>query len=391
MISPSSERSSQWRIGVAGALAMAAAMGFGRFVYTPILPGMMEGAGLSSADAGLIAGANFIGYLLGAILAAFGWGAGRERRIALLGLLATVALLAAMAAATSLVGFLVIRFLAGLASAFAMIFTSSIVLPHGAQNEHVPHLHFGGVGFGIALSSTLAFAVNMAAGDGAHGWRMSWIGSAMIAAMMVLAVYQLLPRPISGARTVPELPLPWRLPLVLVTISYGLFGFGYVVTATFLVAIARSTAAGPVVEALAWFVTGVAAALSLIAWRLLVRRVGIEATYATCIALEAVGVVGSVLLPPVAGALVGGLLLGLTFMAVTAYGLQLGRKLAPESPRRALAAMTAAFGTGQIAGPPVAGWLAERSGSFTVASLLAAAALATSVLLMVPLLRTRAR
>lgn len=366
-------------------------MGFGRFVYTPILPGMMEGAALSAADAGLIAGVNFFGYLLGAILAAFGWGEGRERRVALLALAATAALLAAMAVATSLPAFLVIRFLAGLASAFAMIFTSSLVLPHAVVSEQVPLLHFGGVGFGIALSSALVFFVNIAAGDGAHGWRLSWIGSAVFAVLVVLIVFRLLPRPVSGARKLREPALRWRRPLVLVTFSYGLFGFGYVITATFLVAIARSTAAGPVVETLAWFVTGTAAALSLLAWRVLVRRVGVEATYAACIALEAVGVLGSVLLPPVAGALVGGLFLGLTFMAVTAYGLQLGRMLAPDSPRRALAAMTAAFGTGQIAGPLVAGWLAQGSGSFTLPTMIAAAALAASALLMLPLLRAKGR
>ena len=370
---------------------MAAAMGFGRFVYTPILPGMMEGAALSAADAGLIAGANFAGYLFGAILAAFGWGEGRERRVALLGLGATAVLLAAMAATASLPAFLVIRFLAGLASAFAMIFTSSLVLPHAVVNEQVPLLHFGGVGFGIALSSAIVFAINMLAGDGAHGWRLSWIGSAVFALLVLLIVCRLLPRPLSGAPKVREHALRWRRSLVLVTFSYGLFGFGYVITATFLVAIARSTAAGPFVETLAWFLTGTAAALSLFVWRGLVRRFGLEATYTVCIALEAIGVLGSVLLPPVAGALVGGLFLGLTFMAVTAYGLQLGRMLAPDSPRRALAAMTAAFGTGQIAGPLVAGWLAQGSGSFTLPTMLAAAALFLSTLLMLPLLRARSR
>ncbi|MGO7207583.1 YbfB/YjiJ family MFS transporter, partial [Rhizobium ruizarguesonis] len=67
----------------AGAVAMAAAMGFGRFSYTPILPGMISGVPLSAADAGFIASANFVGYLVGAVLAAYGWAAGRERLVAM--------------------------------------------------------------------------------------------------------------------------------------------------------------------------------------------------------------------------------------------------------------------------------------------------------------------
>ncbi|MGO7690280.1 YbfB/YjiJ family MFS transporter, partial [Rhizobium ruizarguesonis] len=93
--------------------AMAAAMGFGRFSYTPILPGMISGVPLSAADAGFIASANFFGYLVGAVLAAYGWAAGRERLVALLSLLATAILLAAMAATDSVAVFAIIRFLAG--------------------------------------------------------------------------------------------------------------------------------------------------------------------------------------------------------------------------------------------------------------------------------------
>ena len=134
---------------------MAVAMGFGRFSYTPILPGMMAGLGLSPADAGIIASANFIGYLAGAVAAGYGWAAGRERMISLSALVATAILLLAMGLTTSLVAFSVIRFLAGVASAFTMIFTSAIVLSRGlaAGNPHVQSTHFGGVGIGITVSS----------------------------------------------------------------------------------------------------------------------------------------------------------------------------------------------------------------------------------------------
>ncbi len=374
-------------IGFAGAIAMAAAMGFGRFFFTPVLPGMMSGVPLSAAEAGLIAGGNFAGYLLGALLASQSWAAGRERSLALGGLFATAMLLAAMAATTLLPLFVLIRFLAGVASAFAMIFTSSIVLPHAAGRSTVQSIHFGGVGAGIALSSIVAFLIQFSAGDAAHGWRMDWVGGALIVLVAALFVARNLPKPAAGRQAPPEPPTVWTRPLVLLTLSYGLFGFGYVVTATFLVAIVRMAAAGAAVEAGAWLVTGVAAALALFLWQPIARRIGLGWCYLLCLLLEAVGVFASVLLPPVSGALAGGLLLGLTFMTVTAYGLQIARSLSPDSPRRALALMTAAFGTGQIVGPLVAGWATQWSGSFTLASVLAALVLLVSALLIIPVLR----
>lgn len=384
-------------IGLAGAIAMAAAMGFGRFVYTPILPGMIAGIPLSATDAGTIAAGNFAGYLAGAILSAYGWAAGRERKVALAALLATAVLLAAMAATTSVLAFTAIRFLAGIASALAMIFTSSIVLPHAVGRDHVNALHFGGVGFGIALSSAMVYGVNALTATGTvtgagwldwmQGWQLNWLAGAAIVLVVCAVVAWLLPRRTFGTGASVEPPLVWRVPLVLLTLSYGLFGFGYVITATFLVAIARMGDAGATVEFLAWFLTGTAAAVSLFAWRPVVERHGLGRAYIAALALQAVGVLGSVLLPPTAGALFGGLLLGATFMVVTAYGLQIGRKLSPDSPRRALAVMTAAFGTGQIVGPLVAGWAAEASGSFALPTELAAATLVVCVLLALPVAR----
>ena len=357
---------------------MAVAMGFGRFSYTPILPGMMADLGLTPADAGLIASANFIGYLVGAVAAGYGWAAGRERMVSLSALVATTVLLLAMGLTSSLLLFSIIRFLAGVASAFTLVFTSAIVLSRGlaAGNPHVQSVHFGGVGIGIAVSSLMVFLLPAGGVSTFAGWQAAWFGGALIAFIGTVAVAFLLPSdPASGKNTEREKPLVWTRPLFVITLTYGLFGFGYVITATFLVAMARQGSSDHTVEFLAWLITGLSAAVSVHLWRRAVPRIGVTGVYLAGLLVEAIGLILVVTLPSPYAPLIGGLLLGLTFIMVTAYGLQIGRALAPESPRKALAFMTAAFGVGQIAGPLVAGWLAQGSGSFTVPTLLAAGVL----------------
>lgn len=370
---------------LSGAVAMAAAMGFGRFSFTPILPGMISDLGLSASASGLIAAGNFAGYLVGALLAALNWAGGRERRTALAALAANAFLLAAMAATDDVLVFTLIRFLAGVASAFAMIFTSSVVLGHAARvgGERIQSTHFGGVGLGIAASSALVFAI----GEIAPGaWRLDWLMGGLVSLVAFVLVFARLPKMASGPATQAREPrLIWTPQLLRLVLSYGLFGFGYVVTATFIVAMIRQAQMGASIEFLSWFLTGCAASLSLIAWRPLMQRLGLGGAYLAALALEALGVAASVLLHGAVAPLVGGAALGATFMVITAYGLRLTRTLAPESPRRAFALMTAAFGLGQIAGPLIAGTLAEWTGGFTLPSLLAAGALAVSALIALPL------
>jgi predicted MFS family arabinose efflux permease len=380
------ETAAPQRYAIAGLIAMAAAMGIGRFVYTPILPGMMEGLPMSASDAGLIASANYLGYLVGALLAAGGWAHGMDRRLMLAGLGVNALLLAWMGVADTLPVFLVVRFLAGVASAFVMVFMGSIVFSRLvlAGRSDLQAAHFGGVGGGIALSALLTGGLYWADA----GWRAGWLGAAVISLVAFSVVYLLATggpaNPAGPGAAAREPGLPRNAALTRIILAYGIFGAGYIVTATFLVAIVRQGGQGPLFESAVWLVTGLAGAPSVWLWGKAVRRIGLTATFAVGCVVEAVGVLASVAIPGALGPLLGGFLLGGTFIAITAYGLQAGRQLAPAAPRRVFALMTASFGAGQIVGPILAGYGADWTGSFAAPSagaalaLLAAAVIALS-------------
>ncbi|RUV99658.1 MULTISPECIES: YbfB/YjiJ family MFS transporter [unclassified Mesorhizobium] len=365
------------RVALAGMTALAVAMGIGRFVYTPILPGMMEELHLTPADAGWIASANYLGYLIGALAAAGGWAHGRERLLMFASLAASAVFAALMGLNETMAAFLAIRFLAGLASAFVMVFMSSIVFSHLAKagRGDLQALHFGGVGLGIAASSALlAILVTAHA-----GWPAGWLWSGAISAvgLLLVAILAGSATPANGVDG-PEPALPKDRSLTKIILAYGLFGLGYVVTATFLVAIVRQDGGGRVFEASVWMIAGLAGFPSTWFWQKLAGRIGLYTAYAVSCLVEVVGVTASVVVKGFSGPLLAAILLGGTFIAITAFGLQAARQLAPQAPRRIFAVMTAAFGLGQIIGPIAAGLLAQASGNYVLASIMAAAALLVS-------------
>lgn len=362
---------------------MAAAMGIGRFIFTPILPGMMVDVGFDAGDAGFIASANYIGYLLGAIVAGFGWSSGIERTSVMIGLLLSAVFCAAMAMTDSVWLFAAIRFAAGFISAVTMILCTAIVLSHlaAAEKAGLGALHFGGVGSGIALSAVMVAAIQYMG----FGWHEEWLGAALLTVIMLVVVFILVREgPVANGADRREAPLPNSFAFKAIALAYGIFGFGYVITATFLITVVRASGGGGVMEAAVWVVTGLAAAPSIWLWAPVGKKLGLFKAFAVTAFLEAIGVAASVMLAPPVGPLLGGFLLGATFMALTAFGLQIARVLAPASPKKALARMTIYFSIGQIVGPVVAGYLAQKTGSFTFASQVAALALvATGVISLV--------
>ena len=344
-------------IAIGGLLAMAAGIGVGRFVYTPILPPMVEALHLSKSEAGLIASANFVGYLAGAIVATLPLPG--SRRTWLLGALAlNAAGLAAMGLTNSLTLFLVLRLAAGFASAFALIFSSALVLDRlatQAGRTGLSAVHFAGVGTGIVASAALVVTL--------VDWRTMWFASAALATVASLAVAALIP---AEQRAQQRTKVLGNASWPLIT-AYGLFGFGYVITATFIVAQVRGSREIAALEPYIWVLVGVGAAPSVALWGAIARRWGILNGFAVAAVVEAVGIAASVLWESPATVIGTAVLLGATFMGLTALGLM--------AAAGRIAMMTAAFGVGQIIGPIVAGYLFDLTGSLRAPTLAASAAL----------------
>ncbi|MCZ7564474.1 MAG: YbfB/YjiJ family MFS transporter [Burkholderiales bacterium] len=141
-------------VALAGALMMAAAMGIGRFAYTPLLPPLQETLGWSVSQAGDVAAANFLGYMIGALVAAT-LAHRPERRLWLAaGMLASAASTAAGAVVVSFAAWLSIRFASGVASAFCLVLGTAAVVEHITMQgrAQLGALHFAGVGLGIVGS-----------------------------------------------------------------------------------------------------------------------------------------------------------------------------------------------------------------------------------------------
>lgn len=359
---------------------MAAAVGIGRFIYTPILPPMTEALGLSKGTAGLIAAANFIGYLVGALSAAMPWLKTNPRRWLLSFLALSAATTAVMAWSDSMTAFLVLRFIGGAASAFVLVLASSLVLDrlNAAGVGHLSSVHFAGVGTGIALSALLTWALSASG----YGWRSMWLvgGIASLAGLALVSV--LVPdRETAPVAQAASIAAKSTTSLRLLTLAYGLFGFGYVITATFIVAIVRGSPSASPYEPVFWLVLGLAGIPSVALWLAIGRGIGVMKAFSVACLVEAFGVAASVSSSSVAALMLGSALLGGTFMGITALGLIAARGFAPTEARRWVAIATAAFGLGQIVGPVVAGYGFDFTGSFFLPSMLAVAALCISAVL----------
>jgi predicted MFS family arabinose efflux permease len=378
---------SGWIIAVAGLLALALAQGIGRFAFTPILPMMQGDAGVSLAEGGWLAAANYLGYLVGALWAMV------QRARADHAIRASLAITAgatvAMAFADGLAAWLALRALAGVSSAWALIHMSSWCAQRLARlgRPAFNGIVFAGVGAGVVLAGALCLAL-MTAGAGS---RTAWLWLGGIGVVITGVVWPVLHDGESAAASAAFAGYRWTPDAVRLVACYSAFGIGYIIPATFVPVMAKQAIENPAVFGWAWPLFGAAAMASALLAGALQRVLSGRRLWMASAGVMALGVAAPLVIDGLAGILACALLVGGTFVVATLAGLQVAREVAGSAAHVLLAAMTAAFAASQVAGPLLVSFLVERSGGFGAALLLASGILvASAAALMLPL-RTATR
>lgn len=343
---------------LAGMMSLAIAMGVGRFAFTPLFPLMVRDGVLTNGAGAILAASNYLGYLVGAITAA------RlplsSARLKTVGLLGTVAVTAGVGLTHSTAIWVLLRFFAGAVSAWGLIATTAWGLAWLGElgRQRLAGVMFAGVGIGIAAVGMFCL---VAAGPAVPSARL-WIELGLLSAVaVVVPVAAAEVYPIRGATVRPlatmaarAAPLGGTWGLI---ICYSLFGFGYILPATYLPAQARQLVDDPQVFGWAWPAFGLAGAASTLVVALWFSRARRVRLWCAAQGLMGIGVIAPVIHLSLASVICAALFVGGTFMVITMVAMQEARVRGGNQATAILARMTAGFAIGQLAGPTVCGVL----------------------------------
>nr|WP_245964961.1 YbfB/YjiJ family MFS transporter [Trinickia dinghuensis] len=383
------------RVALACMVALAVALGVGRFAFTPLLPLMLHAGALDLRAGGLLASANYAGYFIGALTCAFV--PVEHARMVRAGLVSTVVLTLLMGVTHRFPVWVAVRFVAGVVSAWTFVFASQWGL---AWLSRLGAPAWGGViytgpGVGIVVTGLIVSAT------ASQGAPFGWILFGILCAVATVCVWRTIAPPGRGAgragaasasvsraaaATRPASARPHagmstampmsdserRMQSIWLVVLYGMPGFGYIITATFLPVIARHALPGSNWPDLFWPMFGAALIPgSMFAARLPMRWDN-RMLLAGCYVVQAIGIALGIVLPTAEGFAIGSVLIGLPFTAITLFAMREARRLHGEHAAGLMGYATAAYGVGQIAGPLVAAPIAARVGSFAPALWLAA-------------------
>ena len=344
---------------LAGALLLLTVHALGRFIYTPLLPWLVEDGLLSLKQGADIASWNYLGYLIGALLAIRWHGIAQIRRSLPWGLalhLVSTLLQTQAGDADSLAA---LRLVNGIGNGLVFVQAPALILEWLARHNSASAsgLVYLGVGAGLLVSSAL---VSLSA-DWLHGparwWPaallslpLAWWGWRQLARLDTPhAATQATARGSSG-RLLDRRSIPLFL-------SYTGAGMGYILPMTFLPMLARlQLEPGSFLVGGSWLVVALATLGGPWLWNRLGAILGDKRALQANYLVQLSGVLATLLLPGAIGILLCALLVGSTFLGTVLLTQRLGRSLQPHQGPRISAALIALYSVTQLAGP----WLTSQ-------------------------------
>jgi MFS family permease len=302
-----------------------------------------------------------------------------------------------MALTQDLATWAALRYVAGLSSAAGMLLASGLVLNWLMRHGHRAELgiHFSGIGLGIIVSGVVVMGLSRLQLDWATQWQFfaafglllavpawAWVPPPAIAS--TASVSAAAGTPSTGAPAAPPAPPAAWMRLMLA--MYFCAGFGFVISATFTVAIAARQSALAHTGGLAWVMVGLAAVPAVLAWDHIARRIGDLPALLWAFGAQTLSVLLPAFSDTPAWFLLAALLYGASFIGIVSLTLALVGRAFPANPAKAMARLTLSYGVAQVLAPALAGQMAQASGSYRGALLLTAgvsvAGMALLVLLM---------
>jgi predicted MFS family arabinose efflux permease len=358
------------KLSIAAALIFATAIavvnGFGRFAYALLLPVMRDDLAWDYALSGWLNTANSLGYGVGALAGLFLLSRFRPALLFVAGLVITIVTLLLCGITRDLWLMMFWRFACGVGSAWVFACGGALVAAHygkdPAQSAAAIAVYYAGGGLGIALSGVLLYPVLGTLGGQHWSWAAGWVVLGGAALVLSIAPSRLALRIGGQTSSLSADKLRWRdySPIML---SYFLFGVGYIVYVTFVIAWLRDMRLGFEASVGVWLVLGLAAMASGYVWRKAMSRWWPVHTYTAVTVCTAIGTVLPLLSRHWGMLLLSAVLVGGSFFMAPGAVMALIRSTLPAQLwAKAMSLFTFVFAIGQGVGPVAAGWIADHHG-----------------------------
>jgi len=355
---------SKFRMLLTCVLGVVATIGIARFAYTPMIPEMARGVGLSESVAGYLAAANYAGYLSGALLISFIHSLALKARLYKVGLLTAVLTSMAMALTTSEPLWYLLRYLSGLSSSAGMLLGGGLLMHWLMKRNHKAELgiFFSGLGIGIVITAILAVIIK-----DIFTWEQQWLIYGAVTLLLILPVWLWLPD-FSAEQSLPkhhtrQIPMPSTFMPVL-QLAYFCAGAGYVISATFLITIAESIDALAGQGWMIWLVAGLSCAPASALWDKVTQLTGQWQALFIAYLLNALSILILLLSHELMAVIISALIYGASFIGIVGMMLSMVGRLFPDNPSRPMSRLTFSYGIAQVIAPAIVGLMAEYYGNF---------------------------